>query len=210
MSTAPAGVNGTTMRNGLVGKFCAAAGTANRAARVRANRRDTELAFEGKVTRQLCSFCAGFSSSFRSPPPPRPRPRRLWSRRAARRAGGSRCLWCSGSNRRLLLWRSQRTTSWPRRRTPRIPAPSSRACATARCRPCMPNLADAVNIEDLRRITRRRLPRAIFDFFDGGAEDEVTLRENRAAFERVKLLPRVLVNVAQIDTSIQLFGKKSN
>ena len=50
----------------------------------------------------------------------------------------------------------------------------------------MPNLADAVNIEDLRLLAKRRLPRAIFDFFDGGAEDEVTLRENRAAFERVE------------------------
>src|SRR5215510_13567478 len=74
----------------------------------------------------------------------------------------------------------------------------------------MADLSNVVSIEDLRRITRRRLPRAIFDFFDGGAEDEVTLRENRAAFERIKLLPRVLVNVSQIDTSVQLFGKKSN
>ena len=67
----------------------------------------------------------------------------------------------------------------------------------------------AVNIEDLRRMAQRRLPRAIFDFFDGGAEDEVTLRENRAAFERVRLLPRVLVNVASVDATVDLFGKKS-
>jgi (S)-mandelate dehydrogenase len=63
------------------------------------------------------------------------------------------------------------------------------------------HLGDAVNIEDLRRAAKRRLPRAIFDFFDGGAEDETTLRENRAAFERVRLLPKVLVNVAQVDTT---------
>ena len=68
------------------------------------------------------------------------------------------------------------------------------------------HLDEAVNIEDLRRLARRRLPRAIFDFFDGGAEDEVTLRENRAAFERVRLLPRVLVNVAAVDTKVTLFG----
>src|SRR5918996_1643851 len=67
----------------------------------------------------------------------------------------------------------------------------------------------AVNIEDLRRMAQRRLPRAIFDFFDGGAEDEVTLRENRAAFERVRLLPRVLVDVSNVDTSVDLFGKPS-
>jgi (S)-mandelate dehydrogenase len=73
----------------------------------------------------------------------------------------------------------------------------------------VPNLDRAVSIEDLRGLAKRRLPRAIFDFFDGGAEDEVTLRENRAAFERVRLLPRVLVNVAQVDTQITLFGKPS-
>ena len=73
----------------------------------------------------------------------------------------------------------------------------------------MADLAQAVNIEDLRELARRRLPRAIFDFFDGGAEDEVTLRANRAAFERVRLLPRVLVNVAEVDTRIALFGKEA-
>src|SRR3982750_3491108 len=73
----------------------------------------------------------------------------------------------------------------------------------------MADLSYAVSIEDLRQIGRRRLPRAIFDFFDGGAEDEVTLRENRAAFERVRLLPKVLVNVAQVDMTTDLFGVKS-
>jgi (S)-mandelate dehydrogenase len=72
------------------------------------------------------------------------------------------------------------------------------------------HLGDAINIEDLRGMAKRRLPRAIFDFFDGGAEDETTLRENRAAFERVRLLPKVLVNVAQVDTSAEIFGQKSN
>jgi (S)-mandelate dehydrogenase len=74
----------------------------------------------------------------------------------------------------------------------------------------MADLARAVNIEDLRRLARRRLPRAIFDFFDGGAEDEVTLRGNRAAFERIRLLPRVLVDVAQVDTRISLFERPMN
>ena len=71
----------------------------------------------------------------------------------------------------------------------------------------MPSLDRAVNIEDLRRLAKRRLPRAIFDFFDGGAEDEVTLRENRAAFGRVRLLPRVLVDVSRIQTTVDLLGK---
>lgn len=67
-------------------------------------------------------------------------------------------------------------------------------------------LADACNIADLRLLAQRRLPRAIFDFFDGGAEDETTLRGNRAAFERIRLLPRTLVNVETVDTRIDLFG----
>jgi (S)-mandelate dehydrogenase len=70
----------------------------------------------------------------------------------------------------------------------------------------MADLTRAVNIEDLRLLARKRLPRAIFDFFDGGAEDEVTLRANRAAFERVTLLPRVLVDVSKVDTSTSLLG----
>ena len=71
------------------------------------------------------------------------------------------------------------------------------------------HLGQAVNIEDLRRLAKRRLPRAIFDFFDGGAEDEATLRGNRAAFERVRLLPKVLVDVSKIDTTVSLFGKEA-
>ncbi len=65
-----------------------------------------------------------------------------------------------------------------------------------------------MNIEDLRLIAKRRLPRAIFDFFDGGAEDEVTLRDNCAAFQRVRLLPKVLVNVAQVDMRASIFGRE--
>jgi len=72
------------------------------------------------------------------------------------------------------------------------------------------HLAGTVNIEDLRLMAKRRLPRAIFDFFDGGAEDEATLRDNRAAFERVRLLPKVLVDVSQIDTKVSIFGKEAS
>jgi (S)-mandelate dehydrogenase len=73
----------------------------------------------------------------------------------------------------------------------------------------MADLSRAVNIEDLRLLARRRLPRAIFDFIDGGAEDEGTLRENRAAFERVRLLPKVLVDVSKVETATEIFGKPS-
>ena len=67
-------------------------------------------------------------------------------------------------------------------------------------------MALAVNIEDLRTRARARLPRAIFDLFDGGAEEESTLRDNRAAFDRVHLLPKVLVDVSRVETRIELLG----
>ena len=58
------------------------------------------------------------------------------------------------------------------------------------------NLARALNVADLRELARRRIPRFVFEYVDGGAEDEVTLRGNRAAFERLRLLPRTLIDTA--------------
>jgi L-lactate dehydrogenase (cytochrome) len=63
------------------------------------------------------------------------------------------------------------------------------------------------NIEDLRREARRRLPRAIFEFIDGGAHDEVTLRANREDFGRLNLLPQVLTDVSQRDQSVSVLGQ---
>jgi len=74
----------------------------------------------------------------------------------------------------------------------------------------MADVSQAINIEDLRRLARKRLPRAVFDFFDGGAEDEVTLRENRAAFERVRLLPKVLVDVSAVDLKTKIIGETAS
>ena len=73
----------------------------------------------------------------------------------------------------------------------------------------MPIESDALSIEDLRRAARARLPRSVFEFFDGGAEDEITLRANRAAFERLRLLPKVLVDVSRVDLSAELLGSTS-
>jgi len=67
----------------------------------------------------------------------------------------------------------------------------------------------AWNIGDLRAMAKRRLPRAVFDFFDGAAEDEITLRENRAAFERVRIAPRMLTGVERVETSTTLLGGRS-
>jgi L-lactate dehydrogenase (cytochrome) len=62
------------------------------------------------------------------------------------------------------------------------------------------------SVADLRRLARRRLPRGVFDYFDGGAETEWTLRENENALHRVTFRPRVLAGVGDVDTSVQLLG----
>jgi L-lactate dehydrogenase (cytochrome) len=67
-------------------------------------------------------------------------------------------------------------------------------------------LSRAAAIADLRGIARHRLPRGVFDYIDGGAEDERTLRENSAAFGRIEFVPRVLHDVATIDTTTTLLG----
>ncbi len=66
---------------------------------------------------------------------------------------------------------------------------------------------DALNIADLRAAAKRRLPRALFEYVDRGAEDEFALGANRAAIEALKIRPRVLRNVAQRSTDCMLFGR---
>ena len=56
-----------------------------------------------------------------------------------------------------------------------------------------------VNIADLRRLSKRRLPRMVFDYLDGGAEAEITLRDNSKAFEEVTFRPRGAVSVPACD-----------
>src|SRR6476469_1346518 len=65
-----------------------------------------------------------------------------------------------------------------------------------------------VNIEDLRKSARRRLPQAVFDYIDGAAEDEVTARRNRDQFQRLMFDARVLVDVGTIDQSVTIFGQR--
>jgi len=72
--------------------------------------------------------------------------------------------------------------------------------------PVSRRLARAASVDDLRRIARRRLPRGVFDYIDGGAEDERTLAANSADFSRIGFRPNVLRDVSQIDTSTTLFG----
>lgn len=67
-------------------------------------------------------------------------------------------------------------------------------------------MSRAVNIDDLRRLAQRRLPRIVFDYIDGGAEDEITLHENCKVFERVTLRPRQGVAVPNCDLRTQVLG----
>ena len=57
-------------------------------------------------------------------------------------------------------------------------------------------------------MAHRVLPRAIFDFADGGAEDEHTLRRNEQAFDEITLLPRPLNGAAERDLGVELFGRR--
>ena len=66
----------------------------------------------------------------------------------------------------------------------------------------------ALNIGDLREMARRRLTKALFDFCDKGSEDQISMRDNRAALDRIKLMPRVLRDVSRRDPGITLFGKR--
>ncbi len=66
----------------------------------------------------------------------------------------------------------------------------------------------ALNIDDLLRLAKRRLPRVIFDLIEGGAEDERCMERNRAAFARHRLMTRYLVNINKRDQSVMLFGHK--
>ncbi len=68
-------------------------------------------------------------------------------------------------------------------------------------------LARAANVEDLRRIAKRRLPAGVFDYIDGAAEDERTLAANARAFADTTFRPRVLRGLTAIDTTTTVLGK---
>jgi len=69
-------------------------------------------------------------------------------------------------------------------------------------------LADCHNVEDFRRLAKKRLPSPIFNYIDGAADDEVTRRRNSAAFDDCDLVPNVLAGVAEIDMSVTVMGKE--
>jgi L-lactate dehydrogenase (cytochrome) len=75
--------------------------------------------------------------------------------------------------------------------------------------PTQRRLSRALTIADLRAAAKRRTPRAVFDYTDGAAETETSLRRAREAFERVEFRPRVLRDVTVVDTATSLLGRPS-
>jgi len=66
----------------------------------------------------------------------------------------------------------------------------------------------ALTIEELRQVAKRRVPNFAFEYLEGGAEDEVSLRRNRDVFERIAWLPRTLAGVGASDLATQLLGER--
>jgi isopentenyl diphosphate isomerase/L-lactate dehydrogenase-like FMN-dependent dehydrogenase len=71
----------------------------------------------------------------------------------------------------------------------------------------MPNFEQIHNIDDFKKHARRYLPKPLFDFIEGGAEDEIAIRNNRAAFERIRFRPRTIADVETRSLTSSLFGK---
>jgi L-lactate dehydrogenase (cytochrome) len=70
-------------------------------------------------------------------------------------------------------------------------------------------LASAATVWDLRSLARRHVPRAVFDYVDGAAESEISLRRSRDAFAHVEFVPSVLTDVSAVDTSTTILGRRS-
>ena len=68
-------------------------------------------------------------------------------------------------------------------------------------------LGQCHNFHDDRELARRRLPGPIFDYIDGGADDEATLRRNTAAFDSWDLVPNVLRGIGAVDLSVTVMGQ---
>src|SRR6266540_4337039 len=78
---------------------------------------------------------------------------------------------------------------------------------TARTGRCYDAHVPLLNVFDYEQLALRKLSQTFFDYIAGGADDEVTLRRNREAFERIELRPRALVDVSKVDLSTSILGQ---
>ena len=69
-------------------------------------------------------------------------------------------------------------------------------------------LSNCHNYHDFRKLAQKRLPGPIFNYIDGGADDEVTMRRNSESFQSCDLIPNVLTGVKDIDLSVEVMGQK--
>ncbi|HVY16556.1 MAG TPA: alpha-hydroxy acid oxidase [Rhodopila sp.] len=74
----------------------------------------------------------------------------------------------------------------------------------------MPTIDTAVNIDDLKRIARRRLPKIMFDFIEGGVEDETGLSVNAQAFRNTRLVPRYYIDTSKREQTAKILGLTFN
>jgi len=70
------------------------------------------------------------------------------------------------------------------------------------------NLKDCHNVEDFRKLAKKKLPSPIFHYIDGGADDEITLKRNTESFNKCDLIPNVLTGASDIDLSTTVLGQK--
>ncbi|MCI0388776.1 MAG: alpha-hydroxy-acid oxidizing protein, partial [Acidobacteria bacterium] len=68
--------------------------------------------------------------------------------------------------------------------------------------------AQAVSLSDYEVMARERIPRMAYEYISGGAADEITLRWNRESLDRIRLRPRILIDVSKLDTRLDLFGQE--
>ncbi len=74
--------------------------------------------------------------------------------------------------------------------------------------PTLPDDPNLINLDDYERVAAERLAPGPLAYFTGGAGDEVTLRDNRAAFARQAIVPRVMRDVSSVDMSVEVFGRR--
>ena len=76
--------------------------------------------------------------------------------------------------------------------------------------PTKRRLSKALTIYDLRDIAKRRTPQAPFDYTDGGSDTESSLTRTRTAYEKLEFQPKILLNVKDVDISVNMLGKNAS
>src|SRR5262249_51775614 len=104
----------------------------------------------------------------------------------------------------ILAWPG--SMAWAHESSPRLPDPM--VWAPRDMGELIKTPKDAINVFDFEPVAYKNVPPAHFGYMASGIDDEVTLRENREAFNRLVLRPRRLVDVSKVDTSVELFGVK--